>query len=340
MFAVDDRTGNVLTTVALFAAIAAVVYAARATLVVFVLALLLAYLLEPLVTWVQGLLPARSSSRHAAIAVVYALGTLLVAGAGYALGPAVAAQLQQWNASLPDMLARVSDRRILAQHSSVIAEGAGRAAGAVVAAAQEAGWLLMVPVVAVFLLANRAALIDGTVDVFARRRDRAGVTRTVEAIDAMLAQYTRAQLALAGLSALFYGGSMALLGFPYPIGLGLLGGALEFVPVVGWMVASALILTSGWYAHAHWIWMAALIVAWRLVQNFVNSPRIMGDRLQMAPITVILALMVGSQTGGLLGVLLSVPVVAVLHILWRERAARQSAPVALVSSAPAPMSNS
>src|SRR6266852_6806890 len=100
----NDRTGNVLTTVALFAAIAAVVYAARATLVVFVLALLLAYLLEPLVAWVQGRLPARSGSRHAAIAVVYAFGTLLVAGAGYALGPAVAAQLQQWNASLPGAL--------------------------------------------------------------------------------------------------------------------------------------------------------------------------------------------------------------------------------------------
>ena len=340
MFTVDDRTGNVLTTVAVFAAIAAMAYAARATLVVLVLALLLAYLLEPLVSWVQRLLPARPASRNGAIAVVYAFGMLLAAGAAYAFGPAVAAQLRQWNAGLPYTLARLTDRRVLAQHSNLIADGAGRAAGAAAVAAEDAGWLLMVPVVAVFLLANRAALIDGTVDVFARRRDRTAVTRMVENIDTMLAQYTRAQLALAGLSALFYGVSMALLGFPYPIALGILGGALEFVPVVGWMVASAFILASGWYAHAHWVLMAALIVAWRLVQNFVNSPRIMGDRLQLQPMTVILALMVGSQIGGLLGVLLSVPVVAVLHILWRERAARQNGPVSLVSSTPATLSNS
>ncbi len=287
MFALDDRTGNVLTTVALFAAVAAVIYAARATLAVFVLALLLAYLLEPLVTWVQRLLPPRSNSRSAAIAVVYTFGTLLVAGAGYALGPAVAAQLQQWNASLPDTLARLTDRRVLAEHGTI----------------------------AVFFLNNRAALIDGTVDVFARRQERTGVKRTVDQIDEMLAQYTRAQLALAGLSALFYSISMALLGFPYPIALGVLGGALEFVPIAGWILAAAVMLTSGWLTHAHWIWMAGLIAIWRIVLNFVISPRIMGDRLELPPIAVFFALMAGGQIAGVPGVILSVPVLAVLRIL-------------------------
>ena len=53
MFTLDDRTGNVLTTIMLFAAVAAIAYVANATIVVFVLALLLAYLLEPLVAWVE-----------------------------------------------------------------------------------------------------------------------------------------------------------------------------------------------------------------------------------------------------------------------------------------------
>ena len=57
------------------------------------------------------------------------------------------------------------------------------------------------------------------------------------------------------------------------------------------------VLTSGWLMHAHWIWMAGLLVLWRLVQNFVNSPRIMGDRLEMEPVTVIFALMAGGQIG-------------------------------------------
>jgi predicted PurR-regulated permease PerM len=118
VFALDDRTGNVLTTVALFAAVAGVAFAARATLVVFVLALLLAYLLEPMVAWVQGLLPLRPYSRTGAIALVYMTAALLLTGAGYALEPAVASQLQRLNAAGPDVLVRFTDRGFLAQHSS------------------------------------------------------------------------------------------------------------------------------------------------------------------------------------------------------------------------------
>jgi len=328
VFDLDDRTGNVLTTVALFAAITGVAYAARATLVVFILSLLLAYVLEPVVAWVQGLLPSRSYSRAAAIALVYLVGALLGAGIGYALAPALAKQMQRLNAAAPDMLARVMNRRFLAQHSTLIMDTVARAGRAVASAAADSGWLLTVPIIAVLFLNNRAALMEGTVDVFARRRDRASAKRTVEHIDTMLAQYVRAQLLLAGLSIVFYSGSMALLGFPYPLAIGVLGGALEFLPVVGWILAAAIILTSGWLVHAHWIWMAGLLALWRLIQNFVNSPRIMGDRMAMEPITVIFALMAGGQIGGLLGVLLAVPVVAVLRILWLEHSSSQKTAVA------------
>jgi len=328
VFSLDDRTGNVLTTIGLFAAVAGTVFAARATVVVFVLALLLAYLLEPAVAWVQGLLPSQSYSRTVAIAVVYLIGALLVVGAGYTFEPAVAGQLQRLDAAVPEMRARFADHQLLARHSSEIGGAVERVGQAVAAAAEQAGWLLTVPIIAVFFLKNRAALIDGAVDVFARRRDRASVKRTIEQIDTMLAQYSRAQLATAGLSVAFYSGSMALLGFPYALALGVLGGALEFLPVVGWILAAVVMLASGWLAHAHWIWMAGLIVVWRILMNLVIAPRVTGDRLQMEPITVFLALMVGGQVAGVFGVILAVPLVAVLRILWLERASRPNASAA------------
>lgn len=328
MLNLDDRTANVLTTIALFAAVAWVAFTARATLLVFVLALLFAYLLEPAVAWVQGLLPARSSSRACAIATVYAIGALLLVAGAYALGPTIASQVRRLDAALPDTIARLSDRAFLREHASQIAGATEHITHTVSAAVERAGWLLVVPVIAVLFLNNRTVLIDGTVDFFAERHNRAGVKRTIQEIDSTLGQYTRAQLTTAGLSAVFYGASMAVLGFPYPIALGLLGGALEFLPVVGWMLASAAMLISGWLAHAHWIWMAGLIVVWRILQNFVISPRILGDRLQMEPMTVIFALMAGSQIAGLPGVILSVPVVAVLRILWLARSSRESAAAA------------
>src|SRR5262249_20728194 len=94
--------------------------------------------------------------------------------------------------------------------------------------------------------------------------------------------------------------------------------ALEFLPAIGWIIAAAIMLPIGFLTHAHWITMAALLVVWRLLQGYVNSPRIMGDSLQLQPLTVIVALMVGGQVGGIPGLYLSVPAVAVLRIVWLE----------------------
>lgn len=328
MFALDDRTGNVLTTIALFAAIGGVAYATRAMFSLVVVSLLFAYLLEPAVDWVQRRLPAQANSRAGAIALVYLLGVSLLVAAGYALGPAVVGQMQRLDTAGPELIARLDEHPFLARHKDEITSAVERASRSAAAGAANAGLMLAAPVIAVFFLNKRASLIDGLVDFLARRRDRATVKRTVEQIDTVLAQYTRAQLVSAGFSVLFYGGSTALLGFPVPLALGILGGALEFLPVIGWVLSAAIILTVGWIAHAPWIWMAGLILVWRVVQNVVISPRVIGDRLKMEPLSVFFALMAGGQIGGVLGVVLSVPVVAVLRILWLERASRQNVAVA------------
>ena len=93
---------------------------------------------------------------------------------------------------------------------------------------------------------------------------------------------------------------------------------MEFLPAVGWIASAVVILTTGFLTHSHWIWMAGLLVVWRLVQNYVNSPRIMGNNLELQPLTVIFALMVGGQVGGIAGAYLSIPAVAVLRIVWLE----------------------
>jgi predicted PurR-regulated permease PerM len=329
VFTIDNRTGNILTTIAAFAAVVAVVFVARATLVAFVLALLTAYLLEPIVAGLEGLLPKGSHSRGASIAVVYAVGTVVAIAAAYSIVPTASAELRRFNSWLPDLAARVNAMSI-AGRRDLMAGLTARATEAAASAAENAVWLLVVPVVAIFFLENRTAFLDAVVDLSRKRGDRAKARRTVHHIDEALAQYTRAQLILAALSAAFYVVSMALLRIPHAVALGIVGGVFEFVPVLGWIIAAIAMLVSAWLAHAHWMWMAALIVIWRVVQNFVSSPRVMGERLQMEPLSVLFALMVGSEIGGLAGAILSIPVVAVLRIVWTERASRDTSPVALV----------
>jgi predicted PurR-regulated permease PerM len=110
---------------------------------------------------------------------------------------------------------------------------------------------------------------------------------------------------------------MLVLRFPHAIVMGFVGGALEFVPVAGWMISAAAILSVGALAHSHWIAMAVLLGVWRLIQDYISTPRVMGHRLEFHPLMVIFALMVGREIGGLVGIYILVPVIAATRVVWR-----------------------
>ena len=339
MFSLDDRAGNVITTVALFVVAATILYAARGAFFVVLLSLLFAYLLDPAVTWVQQHAWLGQKNRAWAIAQVYLVGAIVIGSVGYKFGPHLATQIRNLNAAVPKIIEGLSNgngssvlggthglnaaqqlriQTFVASHSDLITRVVERTAANAASLAASAVWLFAIPVLAIFLLKDGRQMLDATIEGVERRGRGTAFQRILRQIDTMLAKYIRAQLALAGLSLLFYSASMRVLGFPYAFALGTLGGALEFLPAVGWIASAAMILTIGYLTHSHWIWMAGLIVVWRIVQDYVNSPRIMGKNLELHPLTVVVALMVGAQVGGIAGVYLSVPTVAVLRIVWRE----------------------
>ena len=350
MFSLDDRAGNVVTTVALFVIGATILYLARAAFLILLLSLLFAYLLEPAVAFIQGHSRLGRKSRTWAIAQVCVIGTLVLGSAGYEFGSRLVAQIKNLNAAVPEILQDLSEgkappgpggrhglsaaqqRRIqelLARHRDFIARVSERGAASAAYVAASAIWLFAVPNLAVFILLDGRQMVDAIIEAGERRGNRTVFKRILRQVDTTLAKYIRAQLALAGLSFGFYSVSMLVLRFPYAITLGLLGGALEFLPAVGWVASALTILTVGFLTHSHWIWMAGLLVAWRLVQDYVTSPRIVGKNLELRPLTVVFALMVGSQVGGIAGVYLSVPIVAVLRIMWLEYFSTQDSSIGI-----------
>jgi predicted PurR-regulated permease PerM len=206
----------------------------------------------------------------------------------------------------------------LTQHQGFITRAFERGSASLAYVAGRTIWFFVIPILAVFILRDGRQLENDIVDAFARGEKEPRIKRIMARVDAMLARYIRAQLALAGLSFVFYSASMLVLKFPYALALGLLGGTLEFLPTVGWIASATTILTIGFLTHAHWIWMAGLLLLWRLVQDYVNSPRIMGSTLRLQPLTILFALMVGGQVGGVAGLYLAVPTVAVLRIIWLD----------------------
>jgi predicted PurR-regulated permease PerM len=134
----------------------------------------------------------------------------------------------------------------------------------------------------------------------------------------MLQRYIRAKVILGGLSFFYCSIAMLLLGFPNALVLGVLAGILEFIPVAGWMTAAAIIVTAGALSHSHWIWMLALLVVWRMLMDYGIAPRVMGHELEIHPLLAIFTLMVGGAVGGIVGIYLSVPLVAALRVIYRR----------------------
>ena len=112
MFSLDDRTGNVLTTVTIFSLAAAILYLARGSFFVLLLSLFFAYLLEPAVELAQRHSHLGRKNRAWAIAQVYLIGTLLVAGFGYGLGPRVVVQMKSLNTAVPVILESISSGKV------------------------------------------------------------------------------------------------------------------------------------------------------------------------------------------------------------------------------------
>jgi predicted PurR-regulated permease PerM len=136
----------------------------------------------------------------------------------------------------------------------------------------------------------------------------------------MLAQFIRAQLTLAALSWVAYTVFLGLImHVPYALMLGTAGGLLEFVPVVGPLVASVLIIGVALLTgYQHWVIVLVFLVAWRLIQDYVVSPRVMGQTMELHPLAAIFGVLAGGEIAGVLGVYLSIPVMASLRIVWRR----------------------
>src|SRR6185369_8467037 len=135
----------------------------------------------------------------------------------------------------------------------------------------------------------------------------------------MLASFIRAQLILAGISLVVYTVVLAVLRVPYSFVLGAVGGMMEFIPVVGPLVAAMSILGVSFLSnYPHLLLVAIFLGVWRLIQDYVVSPRVMGGRVELHPVAALFGVLVGAEIAGVVGVYLSIPIIATLRILWRR----------------------
>jgi len=332
----DSRTARALVTVLLFALGLGFLYVARATLIAFLFAIFFAYLMSPMVNRFEKLL----HGRVRAIALIYVLLLALVVVFFVVVGPIVTREGARLGKSLPALLSNLSSGQIaqqlgeehgwnrkstelvqsfLVSHSDDITEIAQRVGLRVADVAKQAWLFVVVPLLSIFFLKDGRSFSDFLLSTIQSRPQREFLENVLNDLNQMLAHFIRAQLSLAALTLLMYSVFLGLMRVPYALVLGTMGGVLEFIPVVGPLAAALVILTVALLmSYKHWLILLIFLGIWRLLQDYVSSPRIMGESMELHPLAAIFGVMAGGEVAGILGIYLSIPVMASLRIVFRR----------------------
>jgi predicted PurR-regulated permease PerM len=187
-------------------------------------------------------------------------------------------------------------------------------------------WLVFIFIAAYYLVKD-AERFSHQIDRLAPPGYAEDFQRLRAEISKVWSAFLRAQLLLSVVVALITTALAVVVGLPYAVALGVLAGFMEFVPSVGPVIAAipavllALFQGSATFPAMDPLWFAALVAAVYVViqqvENNVLVPRIMGGSLNLHPALVLIALVVGGLTGGVLGLLLASPILATGRIAAR-----------------------
>jgi predicted PurR-regulated permease PerM len=329
-------TAKILFTILCFILLVVGIYLARQVILVFILSILFTHLLEPVVQFLQRHSLLFRNLRGPAVVEVYLASVIVIGSLFFAFLPGVAkapdSLLQNVVVSLDDLgngnlIESIGDQydwppsRTLQLKQLIVSRRPqihGLVENVEDAVPSVLGGLALVPILAVFFLQDGKIIVRATVYIVKPW----GIAHTLEGmfdeIAIVLRAYTRTQALLAAFSLVFYWAVLFLFQTPHAIALGLVGAVLEFIPVAGWMVAAGAILIVSILSHSHWIWLGFLLLVWRCFQDYVNVPRVMGRHLQIHPLLSLFGIMVGFDVGGIVGVYLSIPLMAVTGVLWRR----------------------
>jgi predicted PurR-regulated permease PerM len=138
----------------------------------------------------------------------------------------------------------------------------------------------------------------------------------------MVVSFFRGQLIVALLQGLLFAVGFSLVGLRYGFVLGLLLGFLNIIPYLGSIVGLSVALPlalfqngGGWLLVA---WVLAVFAVVQLIEGYLLTPKIMGDRTGLHPVAIIVAIFFwGSAMGGILGMILAIPLTAFLVVAWR-----------------------
>lgn len=307
----------------------------------FFVAALLAYLGDPLVDRLEKY----RLSRTLAVCIVFAaflLGGIILL---LIFIPMLGAQLTSLFENLPDYLDRLqTSTEVLLQSIGLSTtmldfntvktalqdywSEAGKMAGDVMGYITSSGlvllqWLtnlVLIPVLTFYLLRDWDNLVAKFRELLPRRH-ASKITQISIECDDMLAGFLRGQLMVMLALSIIYSIGLTFIGLDLALLLGVISGIVSFVPYLGLLVGIILAGLAAYLQFQEWlpVLMVVLVFSFaQAVEGMFLTPRFVGERIGLHPVAVIFSVMAGGTLFGFVGVLLALPVAAVVMVLLRH----------------------
>ncbi len=185
-----------------------------------------------------------------------------------------------------------------------------------------AGWaanLFLIPVITFYLLRDWDRLVDYIHDLLPRNIEPT-VSLLSKQSDEVLGAFLRGQMLVMLALGTIYAIGLKLVGLEFSLLIGMLAGLLSFIPymglIVGIIVAGSAVLLQT-HDPSNILWVALVFGVAQMIEGMLLTPLLVGDRIGLHPVAVIFSVLAGGQLFGFFGILLALPVFAVLAVIMR-----------------------
>jgi predicted PurR-regulated permease PerM len=334
MFGIDERALRIIWTAFLFALTLALLYFIRETLLIFALAIFLAYMIWPVVGLVERLIPRR---RNWALALVYVSLVGILVLIGFEIIPSIGSEATNLGTHLPKMLSGNKLATIplpswmeplRAEVVTFINARASDLSSRIVPFIQQIGThvlsgigallsLVLIPILAFFFIKDGEQIRRSLLGAVDDRRDRSLLELILDDVHLLLKNYIRALVLMATASFAAWGLFLSLMRYPYELLLAGLAGVMEFIPVIGPASAGIVILiVCGTTGGGGLLWILIFWGIYRVFADYVLSPYLMSSGVEVHPLLILFGLLAGESLGGIPGMFFSIPAIAIVRVIY------------------------
>lgn len=305
----------------------------KAVLAPFIIAMIISYVLNPVVT----LLAERRVPRSVAVLLIYAVFAAAVTVILLNAIPMIAEQVEQLNRHAPELTMRAQNLMDQLNNHSFLPESVRNAinkslidlekrlAEAALSFMNNIGSMLnavfiafIIPFLAFYILKDLDAFERAIINYVPRSR-RQGVIRLFKDIDEALGNYIRGQFIVCAIVGLLAYTGYWLIGLPYPLLLATFVAVTNVIPYLGPFIGAAPALLVASTVSLKMVLFTVLVnTLCQIIEGNVISPQVVGRSLHMHPLTIIFALLAGGEIAGLIGMILAVPAFAAAKVVLQH----------------------